>query len=78
MFRIPSHFGKAGPIFRRYELPGQFATGQPLPPCVREAAPYGASEERREISVYILGLGATISPMLGKGVSVYAEGLSAF
>ncbi len=56
MFRILSHFGKAGPIFRRYELPGQFATSQPLPPCVREAAPYGASEERREISVYILGL----------------------
>lgn len=32
MFRIPSRFGKAGPIFRRYEFAWQFATGQPLLP----------------------------------------------
>ena len=48
-------------------LPGPGARASLFCRCARKAAPYGASEERREISVYILGLRCYNIPNAGKG-----------
>ena len=78
MFRIPSRFGKAGPIFRRYEF-AWAVRNRPASSAGASGRPHPTAPLRSagKFLFTFWGSGATISPMLGKELRL-CRGLSAF